>query len=260
MFARSPFRFYIFFIKLSCKFVIFEVSFLYSYNERLDLPKGGNMIRGVQDLSLEEKIKSVVDIYDEIAFEYARDYYDDLSDKGYVDKFLDGLTGKNVLDAGCGAGQDCKWVYQRGFKAIGIDFSVKMLDEARKRWPEGTFELMDMRYLEYPENTFDGLMANYSFFHIPTEQIPQVLTEFSRVLKRDGKLLLILQEGNGEMMVEEPFRPGTMEYMNYFTVDDISNLLNKNGFEMDSFERENTPTDLGENKLIVYASNKKIIL
>lgn len=209
-------------------------------------------------LTVEQKIKSVKDDYDDIAREYADDFYEDTADNGYIEKFLESLLGNLILDAGCGVGEDCKYVEQKGFKAIGIDFSKGMLEIAKQKYPQGNFQLMDMQNIKFPSNTFDGIMSNYSLLHIPREQLKQVLVEFRRVLKEEGKLLMILQEGTIEDMVDEPYRPGVRLYMNYFTIESISTILNENDFEVESYERENTTSEfeLGESKLVVYAKRK----
>ena len=212
----------------------------------------------MEKLTMNQKIQSVIDDYNDIASQYAADFYDDATDNVYVDKFLASLSGKLILDAGCGVGEDCKYVEQKGFKAIGIDFSKGMLDIARQKYPKGNFQLMDMSNIKFPSNTFDGIMSNYSLFHIPREQLKQVLSEFRRVLKEEGRILLILQEGTIEEMVDEPYRPGVKLYMNYFTIESISKIVKENGFEIESYERENTTSEfeLGESKLVVYAKRK----
>lgn len=74
--------------------------------------------RDMGNLTTQEKTKSVIDDYDAIAREYAEDFYNDTSDDRYIDKFLKLLNGKKILDAGCGVGEDCKYVEQKGFEAI----------------------------------------------------------------------------------------------------------------------------------------------
>lgn len=217
--------------------------------------------KSIERLTTQEKTKSVIDDYDDIAREYADEFYDDTSDDKYIDKFLQSLNGKRILDAGCGIGEDCKYVEQKGFESIGIDLSQGMLEIAKEKYPKGRFQIMDMTNITYPENTFDGIISNCSLFHIPTELLPQTLESFKRVLKPNGKLLLILQEGNEETMVEEPYRPGVYVYMNYFSAENIEKLLREHKFKVDAFDREVAPSEfeLGDGKLVVFASNEKIL-
>ena len=217
--------------------------------------------KGIERLTTKEKTKSVIDDYDDIAREYAEEFYDDTSDDKYIDKFLQSLSGKRILDAGCGIGEDCKYVEQKGFEAIGIDLSQGMLEIAREKYPKGRFQIMDMTNITYPEDTFDGIISNCSLFHIPTELLPQTLESFKRVLKPNGKLLLILQEGNEETMVEKPYRPGVYVYMNYFSAENIEKLLREHNFKVDVFDREVAPSEFefGDGKLVVFSSNEKAL-
>lgn len=212
-----------------------------------------------KNLTIEQKKKYVIDDYNAIVQEYTEEFLDDKSDEKYIDQFLQSLEGKNVLDAGCGNGRDCKYINQKGFKVKGIDLSKEMLVIAKKMVPKVDFEVMDITNITYSDNSYDGIISNCSFFHIPVEELPKTLNSFSKILKPNGKLLLILQEGLGEAMIEEPFRKGVYIYINYFSVKQISELLLKHGFEIDSILKEESPNDLelGKGKLIVLSHNTK---
>lgn len=213
----------------------------------------------LQKLTTIEKKKGVIADYDDIAKEYAEEFFYDTSDNKYIDAFLQSLDGIKILDVGCGNGKDCKYISEKGFEVIGIDLSVGMLAIAKEKVPNGKFEVMDIADITYPENSYDGIISNCSLFHIPSEELPKTLESFARVLKPNGKLLLILQEGLGETMIEEPYRPGVKIYMNYFSVETISNLLQEYGFEVNSIGKEESPNEfeLGNGKLIVLSSNSK---
>ena len=212
-----------------------------------------------KNLTIEQKKKYVIDDYNDIVQEYTEEFFDDKSDEKYIDQFLQSLEGKNVLDAGCGNGRDCKYINQKGFKVKGIDLSKEMLVIAKKMVPKVDFEVMDITNITYSDNSYDGIISNCSFFHISVEELPKTLNSFSKILKPNGKLLLILQEGLGEAMIEEPFRKGVYIYINYFSVKQISELLLKHGFEIDSILKEESPNDLelGKGKLIVLSHNTK---
>ena len=212
-----------------------------------------------KNLTIEQKKNYVIDDYNAIVQEYTEEFFDDKSDEKYIDQFLQSLEGKNVLDAGCGNGRDCKYINQKGFKVKGIDLSKEMLVIAKKMVPKVDFEVMDITNITYSDNSYDGIISNCSFFHIPVEELPKTLNSFSKILKPNGKLLLILQEGLGEAMIEEPFRKGVYIYINYFSVKQISELLLKHGFEIDSILKKESPNDLelGKGKLIVLSHNTK---
>lgn len=213
----------------------------------------------MKKLTAIEKKKGVIADYDDIAKEYAVKFFYDTSDHKYIDDFLQSLDGRKILDAGCGCGKDCKYISEKGFEVTGIDLSIEMLTIAKEKVPNRKFEVMDIADISYPENSYDGIISNCSLFHIPSEELPKTLESFASILKPNGKLLLISQEGLGEAMMEEPYRPGVNIYMNYFSVETISDLLHEYGFEVNSIVREETPNEfeLGNSKLIVLSSNSK---
>ena len=213
----------------------------------------------MKKLTVEEKKKGVIDDYDDIAREYAEEFFFDTSDNQYIDYFLQSLEGTKILDVGCGNGKDCKYILQKGFDINGIDLSKGMLEIAKERVPEGKFEVMDIANITYPDNSYDGIISNCSLFHVPAEELPKTVESFARILKPNGKLLLILQEGLGETMIEEPYRKGVHIYMNYFSLDQIQNLLREYGFEVNNVAREEAPNEfeLGNGKLIVLSNNEK---
>lgn len=213
----------------------------------------------VNNLTIKEKKQSVIDNYDDIAKEYVNEFFEDTSDNKYIDIFLNSLNGKKILDVGCGNGKDCKYILEKGFNINGIDLSIGMLNIAKEKVPNCNFEIMDITEITYPDDSYDGIISNCSLFHIPVEELPKTLKSFKRVLKPDGKLLLILQEGNGEKMVEEPYRPGIYIYIKYFSKNEIQKLLQEYGFEIDYLLKKESPNklELGNKKIIVLSSNRK---
>ena len=136
---------------------------------------------------------------------------------------------------------------------------MNMLSIAQELVPDVQFEIMDLTNITYPENSYDGIISNCSLFHVPVEELPKTLDSFSKVLKPNGKLLLILQEGLGETMIEEPYRKGVYIYMNYFSVQQLENILAKHSFEIDNIWKKEISgqSELGSKKIIVLSQNKK---
>lgn len=221
------------------------------------------MKKDVNSMSTEEKTESVMRDYDDIASEYCNEFCDTEVYNGFIDKWLQTIQKGNILDVGCGGGNNCQYINEKeGFQAYGIDFSDGMIAEVRKRYPTVKIKKMDMTNITFPDQTFDGILSNCSLIHIPTELLSQTLQGFKRILKPKGKLFLIVLEGNGDEMVEEPYREGqdVYAYTKYFTAEEISKLLNDNGFRVDEIEKRKTESEneLAGGELVVYASNERI--
>jgi ubiquinone/menaquinone biosynthesis C-methylase UbiE len=80
-----------------------------------------------------------------------------------LQKIKDRSTGKNLLDAGCGAGGFCKMASDSGFKISGLDGSDALISIARERVPAGDFYVGDIEELPFPDNTFDVVTGFNSF-------------------------------------------------------------------------------------------------
>jgi len=97
----------------------------------------------------------------------------------------------NILDVGSGAGVPvAKFLVENNFHVVGIDISDTMLELAAKNVPQAVFRKMDMLNIEFPENSFDGLVCVYAIFHLPRSTHQTIFVQFFRVLSPNGILLL----------------------------------------------------------------------
>ena len=181
-----------------------------------------------------DKETNVVSVYNRIGDEYFRKYFEFTpEDLPHIERFITYLPkGARILDAGCGPGGGVKYLTDQGYIAEGIDLSPKMIEIAHEQVPEGKFQLMDMGKLEYSDNHFDGIMANYSLIHIPTDELPLVIRELKRVLKDNGVLLILSMKGDPDQLVDEPMAPGMQVFVNFFNLKRLTDLLECEQFEI----------------------------
>lgn len=103
-----------------------------------------------------------------------------------------------MLDLGCGAGEPiARWFITEGYRVTGVDFAPAMLEIARSRWPDGDWRVSDMRKLDLGE-TFDGIIAWNSFFHLTADDQRLVLRRMARHLNVGGSLLFTVGPDDGE--------------------------------------------------------------
>ena len=184
-----------------------------------------------------DKSKLAVDTYEKIAGKYAAQYFDDMVDVPYIDKFLDKLPAKaKILDVGSGPGQFAKHMIEKGFEVVGIDFSQEMVAIAKNKVPSVDFHHMDMRQLDIPDNTFDGVFSAYSLIHIPSEEVYTTLQGLHRVLKAGGYIEIAVQKGEADKIIDEPFMPTEKMFFNFFTEERISKYLDEARFQILSQE------------------------
>jgi ubiquinone/menaquinone biosynthesis C-methylase UbiE len=100
-------------------------------------------------------------------------------------------VGSCVLDIGCGSGRLAQFFNIK--KYIGIDVSDGLLAEAKKllgKVPSAVFQKMDMRALEFKDNTFDSVFMVASLNHLVPKYHKKALGEAYRVLKHGGYLFV----------------------------------------------------------------------
>lgn len=98
-----------------------------------------------------------------------------------------------VLDVGCGTGKFAYrlWSVTKGVEIHGIDISNEMIERAKAKVNDETidFKVGDVEELPYESKTFDIVTCSNSFHHYPNQK--KAISEMRRVLKDDGKLLII---------------------------------------------------------------------
>jgi phosphatidylethanolamine/phosphatidyl-N-methylethanolamine N-methyltransferase len=97
-----------------------------------------------------------------------------------------------ILEVGVGTGVNLPY-YPAGARVTAIDFSDRMLDRAKRRAVHlrvpVDLALMDAQHLDFPDGTFDAVVATCVFCSVPDPVAG--LREALRVLKPGGRLFLL---------------------------------------------------------------------
>ncbi len=107
-------------------------------------------------------------------------------------------VGGRILEVGVGTGLSLS-SYSASSRVVGIDISEPMLAKARARVEEqrlGHVEaiaVMDAERLEYPDASFDVVVAQYVVTAIPNPE--KALDEFLRVVRPGGEIILTSRLG-----------------------------------------------------------------
>lgn len=137
-----------------------------------------------------------------------------------------------ILDVGCGSGRDVQYFLDYNLEPIGVDASEKLIQEAQKRVPDGSFEKMDMLDLKFEQRTFDGVWALDSISYIEKKIIPKLLKEFNKVLKPNGILFVSVRLGEGEKLISHE-KVGKEEiFICFYNQQEIEELVKEADFEI----------------------------
>jgi len=206
---------------------------------------------------MNDPTQSIIDIYDTIADDFAKRYAGDLSDNPLIDSFLSKLPpNARILDLGCGAGQTVNYMTKKGFQVTGIDLSKKMLAIAKKNYPNCSFKMMDMQHIEFPQESFDGILSSYSLIHVPDACILEVLLNYYRILKKDGWIAIFGQQGEPDHYIQTKIPPNTLTFFNFFTPERITQKLKQAGFSIisiDSIPSDEPSFNMSDTNLYILA-------
>jgi ubiquinone/menaquinone biosynthesis C-methylase UbiE len=99
------------------------------------------------------------------------------------------VTGRKILDAGCGSGPLFAALRDRGAIVTGVDKSAGMIEQARRRLGAGAdLGVADLAEpLPFADDSFDDVVASLVLHYL--EDWGPTLTEFRRVLKTGGRLI-----------------------------------------------------------------------
>ena len=102
-----------------------------------------------------------------------------------------------ILDFGCGPGRDLKTFTDLGHVPVGLEGAARFAAMARAHSGREVWQ-QDFLELDLPAGRFDGIFANASLFHVPTQELPRVLRELRAALKPRGVLFSSNPRGNDE--------------------------------------------------------------
>jgi SAM-dependent methyltransferase len=132
--------------------------------------------------------------YDSFAEAYSADNDSNLFNAHYerpeVLRLAGDVSGRRILDAGCGSGPLMQALGHKGAVVTGLDSSAAMVDLARTRLGEDAdVHVADLAApLPFPDAEFDDVVASLVLHYLEDWAGP--LAELRRVLKPGGRLIL----------------------------------------------------------------------
>jgi SAM-dependent methyltransferase len=169
--------------------------------------------------------------YDAFADRYAAELAEDPQDepwaRGTFAAFAE-LVGGPVLDVGCGPGPAAAHLHRLGVEVRGLDLSPAMVAIARAQHPAIRFDVGDMAALD--ATGLGGIVAWYSFIHIPPPERPAVLAGFRDALAPGGHLLLGFQVGDDVRHHDRAFGHAVSLDFHRLRPDAVAALLADAGF------------------------------
>jgi uncharacterized protein YceH (UPF0502 family) len=149
--------------------------------------------------------------YDAVAADYSDRLFNLLTRRPFEGWLLDRVAahaeGGPVVEVGCGPGHVTAYLAEAGADATGIDLSPGMIAEARRRFPDGTYEVGDLRRLMRPTTSsgWAAVLGWYSLIHLAASELPEAIASLARPLAPGGWLVLGMHAGTAVHHVDDWF-------------------------------------------------------
>lgn len=120
-----------------------------------------------------------------------RDYFEACTapENRFILQQLGDVTGKRLLDLGCGAGENSVYFAKKGAECVATDYSPGMVEVALKLAEKNGVKITGYTAnaieLDFPDQSFDIVYASNLLHHLPEPKL--AILEMYRVLKPGGK-------------------------------------------------------------------------
>lgn len=164
-----------------------------------------------------------------IVFNYNRKSWKETLD------FISTLNSGNILDLGCGNGNETAILCKKGLNVTALDISDELINEAKKKAPEAKFIKADIRTLPIENSSIDNALFIATFHHLKNNNDRlKCLKELHRCIKPNGRVLMSVWTKKG-MKGGKYLSWGSSSkkrYYYFFEKQELLNLVEMSGFKV----------------------------
>ncbi len=119
------------------------------------------------------------------------------------------LTGKEVLEVGCGTGRITRDLARHARRVVAVDPDEGALAKARSAGPAANVQFLPMPdgVLDFPPASFDVVIYTLSLHHVPLDRMNESLRAAADLL-REGGVIVVVEPGDGGTFTEAKERFG----------------------------------------------------
>jgi len=155
------------------------------------------------------------------------------------------LSGKKILDVGCGPGHLVDYLSQNGYRATGIDITKSFIGYAKKNYL-GNYLVGNASKLPFTDHEFDTVLIRNVLEHVENDQ--KVLTECLRVGK---KVIIYVPHKTSSSLLQKGLIYSHYQdksHVRNYTKKTLGKLILDSGGKIVGFHR----TEYLPNKSIIY--------
>lgn len=119
------------------------------------------------------------------------------------------LTGKDVLEVGCGTGRITRDLARHAVRVVAVDPDEEALAKARAAVPAPNVRFLPMPdgVLDFLPATFDAVIYTLSLHHVPIHRMNESIRAAAGLL-REGGVIVVVEPGDGGSFTEAKERFG----------------------------------------------------
>ncbi len=140
----------------------------------------------------------------------------------WLDQYTDNVAGKRVLDCGCGVGRLSKHYAARGARVVGLDFSARSIDLARKSCPGDNPVFRVQSVFDLEERSQYDIVIVWGVLTVACRSQAELLDALTR-------LRAALVPG-GRLLMMEPFHKGFLRRVLKLGIHEVTATLRQAGF------------------------------
>lgn len=164
---------------------------------------------------------------------------------------LNPQKAEHILDIGCGSGELTQKLADTGAQVTGIDRSEEMIWEARRKYPDLDFHVMDASKLSFTEK-FDALFSNATLHWVLDSE--GAAKSMYKALKKGGRLVAEFGGKGNVQTIARALRnclekhgygeQAKTELWYFPSVGEYASLLERHGFHITLAQQFDRPTEL----------------
>jgi ubiquinone/menaquinone biosynthesis C-methylase UbiE len=124
--------------------------------------------------------------------------------RAFLNPVINEINEGTLLDIGTGSGKLIQIVAtEKNMQCIGVDTNTEMLEEAKIKLKNTNAKLVKIeanKELPFNNNSFNYITICSVLFHLKKEQIDFMLQDARRLLKENGKIIILTPTGNGNIL------------------------------------------------------------
>jgi hypothetical protein len=108
-----------------------------------------------------------------------------------------------------------------------------MIEVAKRRYPEMSFLIGDMRMLALSDGVLEGVVSFYSIIHFPPTAVTPVFREMARVLTRNGRIVVGCHKGQAPIHADVRFGQPVSLDATLFEPQGLADYATEAGFKIE---------------------------